>query len=434
MKILDWKGGHHPPEAAKILARLKGQVDEAGLASAERAARRISLQDHSHGPTSSKKPTLPTTTTDTSSTSSSAKVNGGTSKRDSIASISNQSQPTNHPIPGQSTLSASTKASTLTNIVDDTSTTDDDDGFGDFVDFSSDLTSTPAQNGNPTPSTDLFASPNPNGINGPFTQIDLNAQPLQPTKAQPNGSAKTTNKQEEDLLMLFDDGVEDIGLNHATPAAAPSKPATNTGSLNGSTRRNSIQSNMNTAISNNTSSSSTTSSSPSNHHSSSLSRDLFIAYFKYLMPYYISLQYQSTSSLIFTQSQPAPLTDIEKAYILSNLTRLLGNKSISPTQYEETRLKTTRRNLQSSIDYFNAFLLGKFEKSSDQRIISKMREAAWASYALNDTSSSSSSNNSSDGGNGASSSSSASSSVIQVFINKIPLFYDSSWDPLANLT
>lgn len=382
LQLLDWKGNDHPKDALAIIAKRNERLKNEHDASESRAAKRISLDGDG-----------------TARQSMDAKQTIPSNKRSSLSSgsILAPSQQPVIPASSQSILPPTTNAATAI-------TEDDDDGFGDFIDFTSDSQSI------------QIPQSTSSSINDSFAGLTLDAKPLQPSKVPSPSPA--TKKQDEGLLMLFDDGVDDIGLNNATPL--PSK-----------SHGNHLSSIGKASQTNGSSPSTVIGSSTNTYHSPALSRDLFIAYFKHLIPYYVSLQYQSTSSLIFTQPN---LSNISRAYILSNLTRLLNEKSIAPTQYLN-KLRKTNENLKSSIDYFNSSLLVKFEKAMDERVISDMREAAHAAYALNSATTSEGEMINRRRVNSSSASAAAGgTSVIQVFMDKIPLFYDQSWDPLANLT
>lgn len=438
LDLLRWKGDA-PPEARKILDKQKQEQEER-----ERQSRKTSLSQNINGleyapgrrsldreTPSSKKPPIQSTngTILSNNTAKRSSLSGSTAFGTSdVAAVS---------APGSSMASANTPGGSM---MQDTNN-NDDDGFGDFVDFSSPTASNPSELINNTGFSSSTLTSTTNGLNGTFAHIDLNAPPIQPTKATTSDTA-ARKKQDEDLLMLFDDGAEDdIGLGNATPVQPPSKHVSKS-SVSTKQQNNSLsQANGHSHASSPSfsASSSATQGASSSSSSSSFSRDLFIAYFKYLIPYYVSLQYQSTSSLIFTQTHPAPLSDTSKAYILTNLSSLLGNPSIAPTQYEETRLSKTKRNLKSSVDYFDAYLLNRFEKSNDSRIISDMREAAFAYCALHENDHHHDERRTGSSANGnvartATHSNASDNSVIQIFISKIPLFYDNSWDPMANLT
>lgn len=377
LSILNWKGDC-PVDAQRILDKREGKKRESidGLSNA------ISI-NHGKGPSSQLQPSPPKL---------------GPNKRTSITSSSSAIQSSNN-ISTSTALSPSPSDNT---ILDN----DDDDGFGDFIDFSSEARHN-ANTTNGTPS-DAFISPNPD-LNGTFSEINLNSEPLQPSKASSNPQSISNGKrQDEDLLMMFDDGVEDIGMGHVTPATHPVAPMQAPDvSSNGRSKPSAPVKGV------------TSLASSTSYHSPALSRDLFIAYYRYLIPYYVSLQYQSTSSLVFTQAQ---LTDLKKAYILTNLKRLITNKEISPTQYK-SRLTTVIKNLNSSTDYFKSYLLSKFENANNNRIIYEMRNFTLPFYALLNSSDNNKNGNSL-GGN----------EILQIFIDKIEIFNDNSWDPLSNLT
>jgi hypothetical protein len=134
-----------------------------------------------------------------------------------------------------------------------------------------------------------------------------------------------------------------------------------------------------------------------------------VAYYTTLLPYFTSLKSFTTSSLIFTSPH---LTHLTRAQLFSTLSRLCQHPCLQPTGTRNSAsLQLVRRNLQSSIDHFEASMLSNFEKAADGNLLAGMKDAAQALWELN--------------GGG---------SVVQVFFNKIPLFYDQSWDPMRNLT
>lgn len=283
---------------------------------------------------------------------------------------------------------------------------DDADDFGDFAVASTSSNLTNAHNAGL-------------GLDAAFTSIAFDSddhsaslnrsasgkgstQPvLQPT-LQPNAKRK-----EEDLLMLFeDDEAEDIGLASASPAKLKTGSA-----FPSTTAKNHLQTDSSLTNGHHVPALSLPSASPAayNKHRASPcpSRDLFRAYYEALLPYFKSLQSHTTNSLIFTHPTLLPLA---RAQLLSTLNRLANIPAISPTRIQ-TVLTVVRRNLQSSTDYFEAAMLAQFERAADGNLQRDMRETTAALWELN-------------GG----------TSVVQVFINKIPLFYDQSWDPLLNLT
>jgi len=259
-------------------------------------------------------------------------------------------------------------------------------GFGDFIDS--------------TPVTAGFAS------------IDLDEPP-----------PAAVRRKEEELLMLFDDE-EDMGLATATPAKPVSQTKAN-GFNNGHARTSSISRQI-------------------HQNSPSPSHDLFVAYYKILVPFYNSLKLHSTTSLLFTSPH---LTSLSRGQLLSTLYRLVSCPEISPplprsstststpsssfayafktstsSSSQQSQMTIIKRNLQSSIDHFESSQLSLFQKAADENLHSGMREAAAALWELPSTSTSGSRR----GRKG--------ESVVQVFLEKIPLFYDQSWDPLKNLT
>ena len=247
----------------------------------------------------------------------------------------------------------------------------EDDGFGDFV----------AQGPN-------------TAANGHFASISLD----DPFSDGPSTSPPKPKRKEEDLLMLFDDE-EDMGLATASPAkpirSIPMAPAgsrrDSVGQMNGHGRTQSL--------------------SFSHFASPAPSHNLFVAYYRYLLPFYLSIKQHTTQSLLFTSPK---LDSTARGQILSTLQRLLANPQICPSSRPSSSsyLLIAKRNLQSSLDHFEASMLSAFEKAASGNLHAEMREAAAAIWELPT------------GG----------SSVVQVFINKIPLFYDQSWDPMRNIS
>lgn len=244
----------------------------------------------------------------------------------------------------------------------------EDDGFGDFE----------------------STSPAPNGH---FASISLE----DPFSDGPTAPPPKSKRKEEDLLMLFDDE-EDMGLATASPAkpvravsTAPPVRKNSVNQVNGHTR---IQS-----------------TSFQHFSSPAPSHNLFVAYYRYLLPFYTSLKQHTTQSIVFTSPH---LDAAARGRVLSTLQRLLANPQICPSsrQSSSSALTVTKRNLQSALDHFEASMLSNFEKAASGNLHSGMREAAAAIWELPH------------GG----------TSVVQVFINKIPLFYDQSWDAMRNIS
>lgn len=124
-----------------------------------------------------------------------------------------------------------------------------------------------------------------------------------------------------------------------------------------------------------------------------------------LLPYYISLITHTTSSLIFTSPTLTPST---RSQLLSSLVRFCS-PLLAPSRSLPQRT-TVLRNVQSSMDFFESALLAEFEKADSRGDESSMREKARLLWDLN-----------------------ASTSVVQVFVQKREIFYDTSHDPLKNL-
>lgn len=78
-----------------------------------------------------------------------------------------------------------------------------------------------------------------------------------------------------------------------------------------------------------------------------------------LLPFYTSLQTQSTSSLVFTVSPP--LSPLLRARLLACLARFT-HPLLAPTRSRPQRL-TVQRNVQSAVDFYESTLLAEFEKA-----------------------------------------------------------------------
>ncbi|EGG06017.1 uncharacterized protein MELLADRAFT_87530 [Melampsora larici-populina 98AG31] len=136
------------------------------------------------------------------------------------------------------------------------------------------------------------------------------------------------------------------------------------------------------------------------------SRQRFIQQYVVLMPYLNSLYHHTTSSLLFTDPN---LTSRHRVELLSTLFRLLSNPFLAPSRFFANPVLA--RNIQSAIDVFEASLLSEFEHADDRGDEDAMRTASELVWAL--------------GCDG--------SSVIQVFITKREIFYDTRFNPLDNL-
>lgn len=197
-----------------------------------------------------------------------------------------------------------------------------DDGFGDFVDVSEEPSSG-------------------------FQSVSLNSEPLAPTKKPPPPAKK------EDLLMEFDEEEEeDLGsmgvITNGRSAQQVQQPI-----------------------------SPTTPSSPTTTPTKN-SKQLFVSHFSALLPYYLSLQTYTTSSLLF--SNPS-LTPSNRAQILSSLNRLLL-PPLAPTISPHT-LAIVTRNLQSAADWFESAMLAEFEKADERGDEVAMRNGAKVLWELN---------------------------------------------------
>lgn len=136
------------------------------------------------------------------------------------------------------------------------------------------------------------------------------------------------------------------------------------------------------------------------------SRQRFIHQYVILLPYLNSLYHHTTSSLLFTDPN---LTSRHRVELLSTLFRLLSNPFLAPSRFFGNPVLA--RNIQSAIDVSEASLLSEFEHADDRGDEDAMRTASELVWAL--------------GCDG--------SSVIQVFITKREIFYDTRFNPLDNL-
>jgi recyclin-1 len=88
-----------------------------------------------------------------------------------------------------------------------------------------------------------------------------------------------------------------------------------------------------------------------------------------LLPFYTSLQTQSTSSLVFTtttftsapSSGPITMTPLLRARLLASLNRFC-HPLVAPTRSRTQRLLVAR-NVQSAIDFYESTLLAEFERA-----------------------------------------------------------------------
>lgn len=139
-------------------------------------------------------------------------------------------------------------------------------------------------------------------------------------------------------------------------------------------------------------------------------REIFIYYFTSLIPYIRSLLDQSASSILFIEST---LTPLQRAELISTITRLLCNPFLAPKKYYQNPVLI--RNLKAATEIFESELLREFERFNDHQNESGMKSVAEVMWAL------------SDGVVG------AENSVVQNFIDKREIFYDTRFNPLDNL-
>jgi hypothetical protein len=196
---------------------------------------------------------------------------------------------------------------------------DDEDGFGDFT-----SSSTPG----PSTTGDLL---HPNS----FASISLSDPPLEPKRKKP---------VKDDLLLLFDEELEeDRSVSTSLSAKRASAPV-----------------------------------SLSTRQGRSSSVDLFKKYHAALVPYYLSFQQHSTNSTLFISSD---LTPIQRAHVLSNLTRFM-QPPLAPTRSLQT-LTAVRRNLQNAMDFYENSMLAEFEKADSKNDEVSMKQLAEVMWALN---------------------------------------------------
>lgn len=271
-----------------------------------------------------------------------------------------------------------------------------DDGFGEFVDFSDE------GQGSTGGGIDSSAPVNSGlGLSDGFASIDLldnpvstrTDEPLPPSLAIPPLQSTAKRKKDEDLLMLFDDDdIEDIGQATASPVKPKTRPSSSSVSSTLGTLLGTKEDQKPAGL---------------HHHSSpSPSYDVFSILYQQLLPYFVSLQSHSTSSLVFTRQSLQPLA---RARLLATLKNFLC-PHLAATR-SATTMQVVRRNVLSSIDFFESSMLQKFDKAFDAADLDEMRDLATICWELNEG-----------------------HSLCQVFFNKIELFYENPWDPHENLT
>ncbi|KAI5480581.1 f-box protein pof6 [Pseudohyphozyma bogoriensis] len=243
-----------------------------------------------------------------------------------------------------------------------------DDGFGDFQDFEA------------PPILQGGLASDPFGLNDGFGDLSVNGKPSAPVASGGGGGGGG-----DDLMMLFDDD-NDIASSAkpAPPKAAPTnadpKPAP-------------PKSRPSLPI-------------PSSTVTNLPLREVFKAHHALLIPYYLSLQTHTTSSLLFTSQSLDPHT---RSLLLSSLVRFC-EPLVAPTRSLPQR-QTVLRNVQSAMDFFESALLAEFERADNKGDEEAMSEKARILWELNGSA----------------------GSVIQVFVQKREIFYDQSHNPLRNL-
>ncbi|BGO99805.1 Recyclin-1 [Rhodotorula toruloides] len=271
-----------------------------------------------------------------------------------------------------------------------------DDEFGDF--FEGDKEAKPRATG----ADDGF---------GDFQDGDLEAEdPFGlaedfPTVALGDAPPRTKPPPADDLLLMFDDDVAPptsvpappkprrpppvSKLTFETPIAAgsPTTPSSKPGAFtfNPSTP---------------------TSATPTSAGPSQTFLTLYKKHHAILLPYYISLQTLTTSSLVFTTST---LTPMLRAQLLASLARFC-HPLVAPTRSLPQRM-TVLRNVQSAIDFFESALLAEFERADSIQDEQAMKEKAEVMWELNQ-----------------------STTVSQVFVQKRETLFGTNHYPLRNLT
>lgn len=215
---------------------------------------------------------------------------------------------------------------------------------------------------------DFVTTPTANA--GSFNLFDDHAQKAKPLN---------------DLLSFDDDGGEDIGIHKAEDLKRSATPK------------------------------------PTANLAGESARETFIKAYTTLIPYYLSLQIHTTSSLLFTQTS---LSQLNRARLLSSLTKLLI-QSVAPTR-SNTTLNIYKRNLESATDFFEGAILAEFEKADIRNDLEAMKRCASVAWALPTTATTST--NALHSITGASN-----KNIVQVFVNRREIFYDQSHNPLKNL-
>ncbi|MBW0485028.1 hypothetical protein O181_024743 [Austropuccinia psidii MF-1] len=140
------------------------------------------------------------------------------------------------------------------------------------------------------------------------------------------------------------------------------------------------------------------------------SRELFFHYFNSLLPYLHSLLSQASDSLLFTDSN---LTILHRAQLISTLKRLLFNPFLAPSKYYSN--PNLIKNLQNATDLFQNDLLSQFDRYDQEHDEIGMKSIAHVIWQLGRDSNS------------------ARHNLIQAFIEKREIFYDTRFNPLDNL-
>ncbi|GAA5842273.1 hypothetical protein JCM11251_006768 [Rhodosporidiobolus azoricus] len=252
-----------------------------------------------------------------------------------------------------------------------------DDGFGDF------------QNG-ALDDEDVF------GVSEDFAEVQLGPAPL----------GKGKKKDAGDLLLSFDDDDEDDMVAVISPQPPPTAKPKRPEPQSKVTPRASPLPTPTTARAPAFAFNPNSPTIPSSLSSTNELLSIFKQHQTLLLPYYTSLIQHTTSSLVFSTSS---LTPMLRAQLLSSLSRFC-HPLVAPTRSLPQR-STVLRNVQSAMDFFESALIAEFERADGKKDEKDMKDKAAVLWELSET-----------------------SNVAQVFVQRREIFYDTSHNPLRNLT